>query len=1432
MKKLNLVIYLIFLLFSFLTQAQSNVLWEDFEDGNDAGLLRGNWWGGGWSGGTGVAIYNSTESGKDGNYCAQFTFTNAGGNPDPTTVLSAAWYPGDPTAANAGTTNFWAGISKTGANLNTGTAIVFKFKCDNSAGLVTNFKIQLISRNDIDYDWWEAKFTNNGNWTTYTLYLNTNVFHRAYNGSSSNISFETSCSLVRKVEFKSVTGNGSQGKFWVDSCYIIGTNYVPGLSIDHLTLSNTILIEDWNDFSTNGLGGNNEIFTYNSGDSYTTNMIQGPGGTGDTALKISYTHANSGSPPKVALKLDFLSGGAYYNINPLRYIKFHIKGSGHPIQVVLVIKNEDELAYNNFVYRIVHPPSDWQEYKVPFGAFERENYGTNSDWGTYGSPNNGGGRPYNMPRIHALSNIKSILFTTKSESYGESGWFAVDNISFVEDENPPLSNDPHHCLVGAYCDGWSGSDMDNFKNIAKKNGGAIGFFDLTSSSNEILTFINECRIRGLIPMITLEPTASDPYDDTSYLVDIANGNYDANLTHIANAVKEGEVYTFIRFGHEMNGDWYSWSRYNADGSEQNSSGEFQNAWIHTYNLFKTTCGATNAKFVWAPNNFSYPYNKTNNGLIDFWPGSAYVDWIGISGYVPKDRDCMEYTVDWAIGAVWPEIVNINSNNKPIMIAEFSAPADGTTVKNDPNDVNSPQPQPLYHRAMWTTNFYNSLRRYYTNIRAVFWFHANKGGEPDYRVNGGNTPQAQFSASNAYLTAIQYNISNAYFTSHLPGINISGGVGNVTSFSLYLNNNTNVVLKWQNPSVNYDHTVIVRKQGMDMPISSTNDGVIIYSGTNTIFTDTSHSSEVYTYKAFVVGTNGNVSTGVKNDILVKDSLMDNFIDGNSNATNNWGKWTNGNWGANSDGTSSLNFTATGITDNSLLFNFQTDSGGWGGANFYLQFPSQQNLLKKGCGKICFYAKGNRDEGNFYIQIETPLGPANGYQYYRYYLNDISSNEWKYYEISFTNFTGSATPMNYSLNSALSNCTGFKWEIGDPNKTGSIYIDIVRIRRGIFNTTESTETAITGTLVDNFADGDNIALNNWGSFTHQEGGENNDGTGNLLFNATGITDFALKYYYKSDTGSWAYNNVFLDFGTIRDLVSLNLTNISFWIKGSNNAKIKFLIETPYANFSNNWAHYEYDLGTLSTNWQYITINFKDMQWNGGTSGVYSLETALKNASGLKWENSTPGGIVGVFYLDNIQFGGSLSPQDVSDFNLTVVLSGIRLKWKNPSDFDRVIIVRKEGINTTISSTNDGIKIYSGTGELYTDSYNLKGGIYYTYKIFVVKDGNLSSGVSKSIKYILFSNEAIVINNFYNAKTSPSSYPQILINPETSGKAVVKVYNINGTLIKKLFTGNVEPGNMKRIIWDLTDESNNQVAGGIYLVRIELGSKVIYRKIIIVR
>ena len=81
---------------------------------------------------------------------------------------------------------------------------------------------------------------------------------------------------------------------------------------------------------------------------------------------------------------------------------------------------------------------------------------------------------------------------------------------------------------------------------------------------------------------------------TSSLASIAAGKYDGFLSKYASEVRTYRHPVILSFGHEMNGNWYSW------GYRHTSPAVFVAAWRHIVTIFRAI-GASNVTWLWTVN---------------------------------------------------------------------------------------------------------------------------------------------------------------------------------------------------------------------------------------------------------------------------------------------------------------------------------------------------------------------------------------------------------------------------------------------------------------------------------------------------------------------------------------------------------------------------------------------------------------------------------------------------------------------------------------------------------------------------------------------------------------------------------------------------------------------------------------------------------------
>lgn len=164
-------------------------------------------------------------------------------------------------------------------------------------------------------------------------------------------------------------------------------------------------------------------------------------------------------------------------------------------------------------------------------------------------------------------------------------------------------------------------------------------------------FATSAAKRGAMLLVQMDATNIS-------LAAIASGRYDDYLRSYAAAVKAFGNKVILSFGHEMNGSWYTW------GYKNTSAAVFVAAWQHIVNVFRTQ-GTRNVTWLWTVNIIDTVDNHIPNPS-PWWPGSKYVNWVGIDGYY--------YSPSWEFDSLFgPTIVAVRAlTHDPILISETGA----------------------------------------------------------------------------------------------------------------------------------------------------------------------------------------------------------------------------------------------------------------------------------------------------------------------------------------------------------------------------------------------------------------------------------------------------------------------------------------------------------------------------------------------------------------------------------------------------------------------------------------------------------------------------------------------------------------------------------------------------------------------------------------
>jgi mannan endo-1,4-beta-mannosidase len=236
--------------------------------------------------------------------------------------------------------------------------------------------------------------------------------------------------------------------------------------------------------------------------------------------------------------------------------------------------------------------------------------------------------------------------------------------------------------------------------------------------------------RGMLPMLGWEPWnyRAESKQDTERgtqpeyrLSKISGGAYDTYITDWAKGIKDLGYPVAVRFAHEMNGYWYPW----CESANGNKRGDYIAAWRHVHDLF-AQAGAKNVIWVWSPN---VVYTGATP-LSQLYPGDAYVDWVGLSGYYGTAGMETYQTFEQIYRATLAELKTLS--RRPIVVTETAATDDQG------------------RKADWITDLLQTLPKH-PEIIGFMWYESIK--ETDWRV----------AASKAASAAFAQGVAKPYFS---------------------------------------------------------------------------------------------------------------------------------------------------------------------------------------------------------------------------------------------------------------------------------------------------------------------------------------------------------------------------------------------------------------------------------------------------------------------------------------------------------------------------------------------------------------------------------------------------------------------------------------------------------------------------------------------
>ncbi|MBN2354101.1 MAG: hypothetical protein JXD23_16135 [Spirochaetales bacterium] len=308
----------------------------------------------------------------------------------------------------------------------------------------------------------------------------------------------------------------------------------------------------------------------------------------------------------------------------------------------------------------------------------------------------------------------------------------------------PINFNVNGCYTGAAID-WrtvedghrwtvTAADLERYTSLAGKKPAFLLTYKAFSQSGKPYAFPMEiCHLaRGndIVPYITWEPRdwdSSDPRSKTqSLLGEILDGKWDAYIDSWIEGVREYGSPLLLRFGHEMNGNWYPWSGvYNGGGERARWTGSGQTdgprtyieAYRYVFSRFYRA-GVRNVVWVWSPNSESLPAEDWNR-FENYYPGDACVDLVALDVYNWGACRCWSKwkSFDEIYGGFYDKVLRL-CPEKPVMIGEF-----GCAHKGE-------------NRAQWFRDCFQSLKTKFNRTKIFTYFHIDnrESEDVDFRLD--------------------------------------------------------------------------------------------------------------------------------------------------------------------------------------------------------------------------------------------------------------------------------------------------------------------------------------------------------------------------------------------------------------------------------------------------------------------------------------------------------------------------------------------------------------------------------------------------------------------------------------------------------------------------------------------------------------------------
>ncbi len=306
-----------------------------------------------------------------------------------------------------------------------------------------------------------------------------------------------------------------------------------------------------------------------------------------------------------------------------------------------------------------------------------------------------------------------------------------------------LSMPVHGAYTGAYVDFGEGEAevtydaLVRFEQMTGRHLAVVAFGNFWGDGHFPAKTVRIVSNYGAIPLLFWSPW-DKPYEegkgpDRFSLHDILAGKWDGYIDAWARGARDYGRPLLVTWGLEMNGTWFPWSGcyYGQgqvigarDGARLYQGPEtFKRAYRYVVDRVRMH-KVTNVLWGFHANNYSSPRAAWNT-MANYYPGSSYVDWLGLSVYGKMNKS--EGWADFApmMDEPYQEIAKLDEH-KPIFLAEWGV------GEFPPGD-----------KAGFITTAFNRIPVHYPRVRlAVYWHERWENADGSFsnlRVN--SSPEA-------------------------------------------------------------------------------------------------------------------------------------------------------------------------------------------------------------------------------------------------------------------------------------------------------------------------------------------------------------------------------------------------------------------------------------------------------------------------------------------------------------------------------------------------------------------------------------------------------------------------------------------------------------------------------------------------------------------